>query len=330
MLIVILILQAFIIGSKKYSSSHSITLEDSLTYALNNIEAKKVVSTKKQIKYFKFNPNKLEYSYWQYFGLQKEQLYKLDSFRAVSLFSNYTQVRDVLSFNSKQDSIFSKYIYFDKKYPRKEWKKEKKLFLFNPNVLTNEGWESLSFSKKQSEIIVSYINKYGPIESKKELGNIFVIDEEKLNILWPYIELPDSVEKKKIEKNINLCEPKDLSLLCDLNKNEADAILKYRNKLGGFYSIYQVKEVRSVSISARDSVLQVFYVEKNYLPPKLNINELSLEELENHPYINRGFAKKIYDFRTNFRDFNSLEELRNIESLSDTYFDKIALYLSAD
>lgn len=97
-------------------------------------------------------------------------------------------------------------------------------------------------------------------------------------------------------------------------------ILKYRNLLGGFYSPVQLTEVYGIN----DSLVKVLYkyVEiDTSLIRKLNINVLSVDELEHHPYISEYQAKAIESYRRLIGPFISVNQLvKNYLIPEETYY----------
>ena len=304
-----------------------------LEYYNNVVDSLAKKSNNKTEKYFKFNPNKLSYNSWSYFGLSTSQLYKLDSFRATQQFTNKIQVKEVLGLNDSLFSVIDTLMYFPKEYKARTYYKKKKISYseFNPNEYSKEDWMKLGFSEKQSDVILNYIITRKGIKSKEELKNIYVISDKKYKELEPFVNIPQVVEeeKKKIV-TLNTATVEDFKSIKGIGEVYSKIIVDYRERLGGFRYYYQLKEINVIDSSTYELLKQKFPLEKDFKVKKISINTASFEELKNHPYISWRLARSIVDFRTNFRKFKSLDELRNIEVMSDAYFDKIKLYLALD
>ncbi len=334
LIIVILFIQIVILNLD-FLKNNSIT-EDrkiQLEYYNSLIDSLKETSVKKEIKYFKFNPNKLSYNSWSFFGLNFSQLYSLDSFRSKNEFSSKQQVKQILKLNDSIYDIIDSLMYFPKVYTSKGYSKKQKITYtnFNPNEYVKSDWMKFGFSDKQSEIIFNYIKVRGGVKSKGELKDIFVINDDKYKELEPFVKIPEINNDIIIEDiTLNSASVEDFKTIKGLGDVYSKIIVDFRTNLGGFKYYYQLKETNVVDSTVYELIKNKFPLKKDFEVTKLNINSASLEELESHPYIGWRLANSIVDFRTNFRDFNSLEELRNIEVISDAYFDKIKLYLTLE
>ena len=282
-----------------------------------------------QKQYFKFNPNKLRYNSWSYLGLSSQQLYKLDSFRVNNEFTSNTQVQDILKLN---DSIFSRIdslMYFPDKYIQKQKYQNVaaiKYTSFNPNTYKKEDWVKIGFSENQSEVIVNYAIKKGGFKFKEELKEIYVINEKKYSEIEAFIDIPIPAKEKII--SLNTASIDDFKKVKGIGEVYSKVIVDYRENLGGFKYHYQLKEIKFIDSLIFDNLKTTFPLDKDFTVRTININKATLEELEKHPYISWRLANAIVEFRTNFRSFNTLDELKNIEDISDSYFNKIKLYLT--
>ncbi len=211
------------------------------------------------------------------------------------------------------------YVSYNKK-SYKLYKKNKsvKYYKFNPNTAKIADWGNFGFSKKQSEIIVNYIKSFGGIKSKSELKNIFVINERKYRELYPFINIEEISETnnvstgKKIEiKNkieLNSATVNELMSVKGIGEKTAERILKYRNILGGFYSLIQLNEV--YGISEENYMKMKLQLKINRLAIKrININFADKQELAHNPYISFEEAKNIINYKVNNGAFKSVNDL---------------------
>jgi len=304
-----------------------------LEYYISKIDSIKKESVKKGVNYFKFNPNKLSYRSWSFFGLDQSQLYSLDSFRVKSEFSSKLQVKTVLRLNDSIYNIIDSLMYFPKQYTFKNSRRKKniKYTEFNPNILNKKEWEALGFSEKQSEIIFNYISIRGGIKDKEELKEIFVINDDKYKKLEAFVRIPKK-DKDEVAQvvTLNSATIEDFKTINGIGEVYSKIIVEYRERLGGFKYYYQLKETKVIDSTLYKRIRKEFPLEKDFSVRKININKATLEELQSHPYIGWRLGESIVHFRTNFRDFNTLEEIKNIEVISDAYFNKIELYLTLD
>ena len=108
--------------------------------------------------------------------------------------------------------------------------------------------------------------------------------------------------------DINLADSAVWSRLPGISFRLACRIIHFRDRLGGFYSIDQVKE----TFGLPDSTFQLI---RPFLRcgemgvQKINLNIADLEVLQAHPYIRWKLAKEIIQYRAQHGGFKSIAEL---------------------
>ncbi|WP_437921598.1 helix-hairpin-helix domain-containing protein [Sphingobacterium sp. LRF_L2] len=221
---------------------------------------------------------------------------------------------------------------------------ERREFPFNPNNLPVERWRDLGFSDKQIRVIKNYEAKGGRFYSPKDVEKMYSISAAEFKRIAPYlrfdtIAILPAVGKKSFEKfereskpaflevNINLADTSRYKALQGIGSVLASRIVKFRDNLGGFYSVDQIREVYGISD-------EVFLQIKTHLRftgepvQKLAINELSVEELAKHPYISRKIALLIVRYREQHGAFQTLDDLSTIYTLDSDFLRKIEPYLN--
>jgi len=103
----------------------------------------------------------------------------------------------------------------------------------------------------------------------------------------------------------------------------ARRIIQYGNRLGGYVSVEQLDEIDDFPVEAKQ-----YLVINNPSPKKLNINQLSLNELKRHPYINFYMAKAITDYRRLHGTIKSLNELRLIKDFTPEAIKRLTPYIA--
>lgn len=226
------------------------------------------------------------------------------------------------------------------------------LYRFNPNLLSIVEWEGLGFSQKQAASIVKYKEKYG-FSSKTDLQKLYVISDEKYKQLESYITI-DSKHKKHIKSEnvynnkkekhtsfslkenfintvveLNMADTTELKMLKGIGSSYAKRIVKYRDLLGGFYSVDQLIEVYGLS---EDVIIEnKFRIEiDTTFVERMNINNCLPSDLKKHPYINWNLANSIVQIRKNHGDYKVLEEIKKSDLVNDEIYRKIAPYLKIE
>ena len=100
-------------------------------------------------------------------------------------------------------------------------------------------------------------------------------------------------------------------------------IVKYRNRLGGFYNTAQLLEVQYV-----DSTLLKWFEVKSDVFRKIRINKAGLDELRSHPYMDFYKARAIIDFRRKRGSIDGMSQISMFEEFSEEDIDKLSHYFS--
>jgi competence protein ComEA len=211
-------------------------------------------------------------------------------------------------------------------------------FPFDPNSATSADFVKLGIKKYLAERIIKYRNKGGKFKIKNDLQKIYGFPAIQFEKLQAYIMLPDSIEKAEKKQHVKKAEflPIDINKAdtAQLNKLRGIAnvmsarIIKYRDKLGGFVSKDQYKEIYSISELALEELEKKTFIEQDFIPSKLNINMASLEILSANPYIGRKLAYTIINFRVHHEKFGTADDLKQIISITPEQIEKLKPYLS--
>ena len=87
--------------------------------------------------------------------------------------------------------------------PNSEGQATALLFEFNPNTIPIDSLQMLGFSQKQAATVIHYRDKGGKFLIKRDFAKLYVVDEAKYLLLEPYIKLPDSVAREKVQATQN-------------------------------------------------------------------------------------------------------------------------------
>lgn len=136
---------------------------------------------------------------------------------------------------------------------------------------------------------------------------------------------------KTFTLEVNSATQADYERLYGIGKVLSDRIVKFRDKLGGFYSIHQIKDVWGVE----DTTFEKFRHQLTIKPAtirKININTATYEELTANPYFFSTIAKQIIGYRTKVKPFASVEDIRNLYYVRDhpEQYEKLAPYVKTE
>ena len=106
-------------------------------------------------------------------------------------------------------------------------------------------------------------------------------------------------------------------------------IVKYQEKLGGYISLYQLKEVYGVTDELFDDIAP--FIREDDIGTghcvKLNINQLEFKEILAHPYIDYEQTKAIVNLRRRTGNITSTNELAMLDEFTSEDIERIAPYI---
>jgi competence protein ComEA len=200
------------------------------------------------------------------------------------------------------------------------------LFKFDPNNLPGRKWKMLGLSDKQVAIIKNYEEKGGRFYKPADLKKIYGITDADYRALSPYINIP-GVPIKNLVIELNSADSAKLTALEGIGPGFAKRIINYRERLGGFISKEQLKEVYGLD-ELKYAALKANVKVDASLIRKININTVTFDKLRLMPYLDYKQVNAIIEYRTQHGDFTSVADLKNIAILNEEIVKKIDPYLT--
>ncbi|WP_422361161.1 ComEA family DNA-binding protein [Reichenbachiella sp.] len=219
---------------------------------------------------------------------------------------------------------------------------------FNPNKASSEKLVELGFKKKIADRIINYRSKGGSFKEKEDLLKIYGINQKLVTAYYDYIIIPKPeakpkstspkfkqviekmvIEKENVKFDLNLADTSQFQIVRGIGPVLSVRIVKYREMLGGFTHTAQLREVYGIEEEVYQRMLSHFDV---LIPSakKININQDSISFLAKHPYLNYKTSRAIIKYRAQHGDYQSVADLKNIHSISDSLFQRIAPYLKVE
>ncbi|MFR9649566.1 MAG: helix-hairpin-helix domain-containing protein [Rikenellaceae bacterium] len=116
-------------------------------------------------------------------------------------------------------------------------------------------------------------------------------------------------EAKKIELiDINLADSASLRSVYGIGEKSVTAIMEYRQRLGGFHSAEQLKELKVITESNYEKIIEQICC-NNYDISKIDINFASAKELSTHPYITSMALRRLLKYRELKGGWSTVEDM---------------------
>lgn len=214
------------------------------------------------------------------------------------------------------------------------------LFHFDPNTISETGWQQLGISARLATTIVKYRSKGGRFRQAADLKKIWGMKPEMAERLIPYVTIGSEApvqpraqerfpkggtkEKKKVEAiDVNLAQPDDWKSLPGIGDVLAERIVRYRERCGGFSSIDAVGTTYGIADTVFEKLRPYLKFDARNLPG-VDLNQAGIAQLKNRLQLNYAQAKMLVRYREEHGAITSLAELKNIRGLADTTLERLA------
>ena len=254
----------------------------------------------------------------------------------------FFQKEEAFVINSEQIAEFERtQKKFEKRNYSNYYSKKKKYKApdsrFNPNTYSLSDWKNLGLSEKQSLVVLKFTSR--GIYSEQDLKRIFVIPDILFELIRDSVIYPERFQnspnqeslKKQAKQitliNLNTADTTEFMKIYGVGAFYAKQIIRYREKLGGYFTKEQLFEVWKMTNEAYDKIKDhVFISEKDV--KRININSVTIEELKVHPYLKWNQANSIIKMRIQRNGFKNIEEIKESVLIDSETYEKLFPYLS--
>jgi len=216
---------------------------------------------------------------------------------------------------------------------------------FDPNLADSIELLDLGLSPYVARNVLRYREKGGRFRTPESFARIYGLTEDQFETLRPYIRISESFRQKtdtltyvrrdtfavvyKYPKgtlvDVGVADTTELKKIPGIGSGISKAIVGYRNRLGGFYSLEQLREVRFVT----PEMMEWFKLDSISIRP-LPVNRAGLDRLRNHPYLNFYQAKVILEHQKKHGEIKSLSQLSLYEEFTEKDLKRLSAYFSFD
>jgi len=229
---------------------------------------------------------------------------------------------------------------FDSLVKLKEAESKPKIFPFNPNYITDYKGYQLGLNVEEIDKLHAFRKQGKFVNSVADFKRVTGVSDSILNTIKPYFKFPEWVTKQKKSKpkyiqpkieitDLNLATEADFKKIRGIGEVLSSRIVKYRDKLQGYSYPDQLYEVWGLKKEVANKVLKHFKITSLPEIKKVNVNTASFKQVLHLPYIDYELTKKIFNYRDEVAEIQSLDELKKIDDFPLEKFNRIALYLEA-
>lgn len=222
---------------------------------------------------------------------------------------------------------------------------------FNPNTADSLTLCRLGLPGWMARNIVRYREKGGRFRQVEDFRKIYGLTEAQYATLAPYIVLADEDSREDGEHtppsllvplpatdslpapalpkyaegtvvDLNRADTAELKRIPGIGSVIARMIVDYRQRLGGFYALEQLREIR-IDHHRLESWLHI----DPQAVRRINLNRAGIAQLRNHPYFNFYQAKAIVEYRRREGRLSSLKPFALLEEFSEEDLERISHYV---
>ncbi|WEK20072.1 MAG: helix-hairpin-helix domain-containing protein [Candidatus Pedobacter colombiensis] len=222
-------------------------------------------------------------------------------------------------------------------------KRRASLFTFDPNTISVAEWVKLGLSAKQAEAILKYRVKGGKFRKHSDLRKMYTISEQMYERLEPYIRIGNDLESSLVLTakvytkrvpiksapviiEVNGADTTELDQIKGIGMTFANRIIKYRERIGGFYKKEQLMEVFGLDSVKYEEIKDQVVIDVSKLK-KINVNTAELADFKNHPYIRYKQVNALIQYRKQHGNYSNIADLNKVAILNQETINRLAAYL---
>ncbi|NCI45532.1 ComEA family DNA-binding protein [Sediminibacterium soli] len=212
-------------------------------------------------------------------------------------------------------------------------------FYFDPNTLEEQGWRKLGIPARTVQILLRYREKGGRFRQPEDLQKIWGMRRQDAERLQPYVRIADRPQQQADKRpaatpaapaaklspiDINTATEAAWKVLPGIGDVLASRITRFRERIGGFSSVEQVRKTYGIS----DSLFTLISPHLLFNPssmPAVNINTASAYELRIKFGLPYAIANALVRYREAHGIFQSLNEIPGLVPMPDSIAQKLIL-----
>ena len=181
---------------------------------------------------------------------------------------------------------------------------------FRIDTVTVAYLQKIGFSHRRATAFLRYRDMRGGLRNIEEVRECYVIPSAECDTLARYIIFPESAvtESESGLIELNAADSTALRSVYGIGEKSVVEIMEYRRKLGGFVRVEQLAEVKSVTESNFEKILQQIYCDSCNIS-KIDINFARSQRIAAHPYISDQALRKLLKTRQLKGGWSTIEEM---------------------
>ncbi|MBR1889028.1 MAG: helix-hairpin-helix domain-containing protein [Alloprevotella sp.] len=268
-------------------------------------------------------------------------IFLLDNYR-----SRHISSTDLSSIDTAKLHAFQEQLRLDSgryHHSADEWDyvAEAETFPFNPNTCDSATFVRLGLKSWQAHNALKYRRRGGVWKTADDFRRLYGLSEADFMRLRPYIQIDspaDRVDNQPEPDTITLHYPQKYPKGMRIEINTADTtalrgipgvgsyyarkIFQYRENLGGFLSMEQLKDIEGLP----DNISEYLYLASGYPVRRISINKANFKTLVRHPYLSYEQTCDIVNYIHKYGKLKSWRDLQFSSHFTENDFQRLAPY----
>lgn len=286
---------------------------------------------------FKFDPNTATFEEFVSLGLSKSTAASIIKYRRRGkVFSIPEEFAACYGVTDSAYRALKPYISIAPEYAPKPFEREEREMRdsiihyaqFRIDTVTVAYLRTIGFSHRRATAFVRYRDMRGGLRNIEEVRECYVISSAECDTLARYIIFPENTMKASPEERIelNTADSATLRSIYGIGAKSVVEIMNYRQRLGGFVRVEQLSEVKSVTESNFEKILQQIYCDSCNIS-KIDINFARSQRLAAHPYISDRALRKLLKTRQLKGGWSTIEEMIDDKIFTRNEAERLRPYL---
>lgn len=218
-------------------------------------------------------------------------------------------------------------------------------FPFNPNTADSMTLLRVGLKPWQVKNLMAYRRAGGRWKDADDFKRLYGLSDEEFRRLRPYVQIPPAVKEvyftehdRARQDSLHRLRPEKFTQLTVLDLNTVDtltlrkipgigvgysrSIVSYRERLGGFVSVAQLKDIEG--LPAR--IEEWFSVEEQVAVRTISINKSDFKTLVRHPYLSYEQVKVITTHIRKYGPLRSWKDLQLYPEFTPQDFERLTPY----
>lgn len=207
--------------------------------------------------------------------------------------------------------------------------------------ITNSEGQQV-FSNDEAQMVVDYREEGNEYESVADLLDTPAVSQNLFDSIREQITVDEEEAQNEGKININTADSGQLASLPGMEQGIADSVIRYRNEIGSFSNVEQIREAKLITIDEFKSIVDKITVsDEEVIPGLVNLNTASQEILELLPGMDENKAQAIISYRESTEEaqaiddeseqgnpFTNIGQLLDVEGIDEDTFRQISEHVT--